>query len=96
MEKYYYVYILASQKNGTLYIGMTSNLVRRTWQHKEKVVSGFTADYYVSLLVYFEEYAEVEDAIRREKQLKKSNRAWKLELIEKNNPKWDDLYEVIK
>ena len=75
---------------------MTSNLVRRTWQHKEKVVSGFTADYYVSLLVYFEEYAEVEDAIRREKQLKKSNRAWKLELIEKNNPKWDDLYEVIK
>jgi len=95
MKKHYYVYILASKRNGTLYIGVTSNLIKRVWQHRNKIVSGFTAEYDVFMLVYFEEYENSNDAIAREKQLKKWNRKWKLELIENKNPEWKDLYENI-
>lgn len=95
MEKLFYVYILASQRNGTLYIGMTSNLVKRIWEHKEGVVAGFTNTYGVDRLVWFEQHATAESAIRREKRLKTWLRAWKVELIEATNPHWDDLYETI-
>jgi len=89
--KTYYVYILASAKNGTLYIGVTDDLRRRITEHKEGLVEGFTTRYDVKALVYFEETSSIEDAIAREKQLKHWNRAWKVELIEKNNPGWRDL-----
>jgi len=88
----YYVYILASNKNGTLYIGITSNLVKRIYEHKNEFVEGFTKQYSVHNLVYFEITESVESAIAREKQLKKWNRAWKIRLIEKTNPEWRDLY----
>ena len=84
-------YILASQRNGTLYVGVTSNLVQRIWQHREGSVPGFTRDYGVKLLVWFEQLGTMELAIQREKRIKKWNRAWKLALIEKCNPDWDDL-----
>lgn len=93
MDKTYYIYILASRRNGTLYIGITSNLIKRIWEHKHKVVEGFTKKYSVDKLVYFEQYLDPENAIKREKRLKKYNRRWKLELIEKENPQWKDLYE---
>jgi len=94
--KNYYVYILASNRNGTLYIGITSNLVRRIWKHKEKLHSkSFTAKYKVDKLVYYEEYQDVGLAIRREKRLKEWHRKWKMHLIEKNNPYWKDLYETL-
>ncbi|MDZ4820019.1 MAG: GIY-YIG nuclease family protein [Planctomycetota bacterium] len=89
------VYFLASQRNGTLYIGMTSNLAERVWQHKNDVVESFSKEYGVHLLVYYEQHESMENAIVREKQLKKWNRAWKLRLIEEMNPNWDDLYESI-
>jgi putative endonuclease len=92
MDKDFYVYILASQRNGTLYVGVTSNLIKRIWEHKNKVVKGFTQKYNVDKLVYFEQYSDPENAIKREKRLKKYNRKWKLELIEKENPEWRDLY----
>ncbi len=95
MGKQFYVYILASQRNGTLYTGMTSNLIQRIWQHNEELVDGFTMKYRVKKLVYFEAHDSAESAISREKQIKKWLRAWKLELIEKSNPEWKDLYEVI-
>lgn len=88
----YYVYILASKKNGTLYIGVTSNLIKRIYEHKNDVAEGFTRKYAVHDLVYFEDTESVESAIAREKQLKKWNRAWKISLIEKSNPAWKDLY----
>ena len=91
--KQYYVYILASQPGGTLYIGVTSNLAKRVWEHKNKVAEGFTEKYDVDKLVYFETFDDPENAIRREKRLKKWNRQWKLDLIIKNNPDWTDLYE---
>ena len=91
-RKKYYVYILASRRNGTLYIGVTNNLKKRTWEHKEDLVEGFTKKYQVHLLVYFEIYDDIKDAIRREKQLKKWKRGWKIKLIEKHNPTWRDLY----
>ncbi len=87
----YYIYILASQRNGTLYIGMTNNLRRRVAEHKSELVPGFTHKYHVSMLVYFEEYSDPRDAIAREKQLKWWKRKWKLELIESFNPDWKDL-----
>ena len=90
--KSFYTYILASQKNGTLYIGVTSDLSRRTLEHKLKILPGFTTKYNVMSLVYYEEFKIPMDAIQREKQLKKWNREWKLNLIEKINPKWKDLY----
>lgn len=93
--KQYYIYILASQRNGTLYIGMTNDLVRRVWEHKNKAADGFTKLYGVDKLVYFEATENVESAIAREKQLKKWNRAWKLKIIEEKNPQWKDLYEEI-
>ena len=95
IERQYYVYILASRIGGTLYIGVTNDLVRRVYEHREKLVAGFTKDYNVSRLVYFEVYGDVENAIVREKRLKKWNRAWKVELIEKDNPDWNDLYPQI-
>jgi putative endonuclease len=92
MGKDYYVYILASKRNGTLYIGITSDLIKRVWEHKNKLVEGFTQKYNVDKLVYYEQYQDAENAIRREKRLKKYNRKWKLDLVEKFNPNWKDLY----
>jgi putative endonuclease len=90
-----HVYILASRRNGTLYIGVTSDLIKRVWEHKGDFVEGFSKQYGVHMLVYFEAHATMEDAILREKRMKKWNRAWKLRLIEENNPQWRDLYEEI-
>ncbi len=84
-------YMMASKRNGTLYIGVTSNLIQRIHQHRSGEISGFTAQYDVKYLVWFEQHATMEAAILREKQIKKWNRAWKLELIEKDNRDWDDL-----
>jgi putative endonuclease len=90
--KSYFVYILASGRNGTLYIGITSGLIKRVQEHKQKLVEGFTKKYGVDKLVYYEQTENVISAIEREKQLKKWNRAWKVRLIEENNPEWRDLY----
>jgi len=95
MEKRPAVYIVASRRNGTLYIGVTSDLVKRVWQHRNANVKGFTAKYGVHLLVYFEMHDDMRNAITREKQLKKWNRAWKLALIERSNPEWKDLWSEI-
>src|SRR3990172_8601061 len=95
MTKQPAVYILASKRNGTLYIGVTSDLVKRVWQHKNDVVEGFTKKYGVHTLVYYELHASMNEAITREKQLKKWNRAWKIALIEKQNPEWVDLWPSI-
>ena len=89
------VYILASMRNGTLYVGVTSDLVRRVWEHKQDFVEGFTAKYHIHQLVYFELHTDMAEAILREKRIKKWNRAWKIELIEKNNPEWNDLWPQI-
>jgi putative endonuclease len=89
------VYILASQRNGTLYVGVTSNLVQRVWQHKSLLVPGFTLNNAVHRLVWFEQHATMEAAIEREKCLKRWNRAWKISLIERSNPYWHDLYESL-
>ena len=91
MTRTYYVYILASQKNGTLYIGVTNDLERRVYEHKRNVNKGFTQRYGVHRLVHFEETDDISAAIQREKQLKKWNRAWKMKLIEDMNPGWVDL-----
>ena len=91
----YYVYFLASQKNGTLYIGVTNDLVRRVYEHKEGFIAGFTKKYNVKILVHFEILDDPEAAIAREKQLKAWKRSWKTELIEKSNPYWNDLYADI-
>lgn len=88
----YYVYMLASKKNGTLYIGVSGNLIKRVFEHKQKYVDGFTKKYNVTRLVWFDQTVDVEEAIKKEKQIKKWKRAWKIELIEKTNPGWDDLY----
>ncbi len=95
MAKPGYVYILASQRNGTLYIGVTSNLIQRAHQHREGTVDGFSSKYGVRRLVHFEAFDDITDATQREKVLKKWRRAWKLELIEESNPEWDDLYPAI-
>ncbi|HEX2447331.1 MAG TPA: GIY-YIG nuclease family protein [Methyloceanibacter sp.] len=94
-ERVYYVYILASRIGGTLYVGITGDLVRRVYQHREKLVKGFTKKYGVDRLVYCEAFGEVGAAIRREKQMKRWNRAWKIQLIEEKNLNWDDLYSRI-
>ncbi|MDU0355974.1 GIY-YIG nuclease family protein [Paraglaciecola aquimarina] len=88
-------YILANHKCGTLYIGVTSDLVKRIWQHKNDLVEGFCKKYAVHILVYFEQHGDMNAAIVREKQLKKWKRDWKLQLIEKSNPNWIDLYHTI-
>ena len=95
MPKLPAVYILASRRNGTLYIGVTSNLQKRVWEYKNDLVEGFTKKYVVHRLVYYELHDDMVSAIRREKQMKKWNRAWKLELIERQNPGWKDLGEGI-
>ena len=95
MGKEFWVYILASKRNGTLYIGVTSTLAERVWQHKNRLVEGFTNKHDVHKLVYFEAFADPESAITREKQMKKWRRAWKIRLIEESNPEWRDLYEEI-
>jgi len=89
------VYILASKRNGTLYIGVTSDLIKRIWEHKSTVVKGFTERYNVHQLVWYELHETMESAISKEKMLKNWKRAWKLELIESSNPDWQDLYESI-
>ncbi len=92
MIKTFFVYILASAKNGTLYIGVTSNLPQRIWQHKEGLADGFTKKYDIKTLVWYEQHEESTSAITREKQLKKWNRGWKIALIERENAPWRDLY----
>ncbi|HEY5048575.1 MAG TPA: GIY-YIG nuclease family protein [Rhizomicrobium sp.] len=94
-EHLYYVYILASRRNETLYIGVTNNIMHRTWIHKNDLVDGFTKKYGVHILVWYEFFEDIRAAIAREKQLKGWNRAWKIRLIEKNNSGWNDLYERI-
>jgi putative endonuclease len=89
----FFVYILASQPNGTVYVGVTNDLVRRVYEHKEGVADGFTKQHGVKTLVYFEPYDEIEHALQREKTLKGWNRNWKIALIERDNPRWDDLYQ---
>jgi len=90
--KQYFVYILTSKMNGTLYIGLTNDLLRRIHEHKEDLVEGFTKRYSIHMLVYYEIFSNVSDAILREKRIKKWNRQWKINLIEKSNPDWKDLY----
>ena len=93
--KNYYVYILASKRNGTLYIGVTSDLRKRVFEHKNNLVDGFTKKYKVHNLVYYEQTIDVRSAIEREKRLKRWKRRWKLILIEKENPNWKDLYNLL-
>ena len=95
MEKEFFVYILASGENGTLYVGVTSNLPKRIYEHKHKLLEGFTKKYNVNNLVYYEKHESAESAILREKRLKAWNRSWKLDLIYKFNPYWEDLYEKV-
>ena len=95
MDKQPAVYILASKRNGTFYTGVTSDLVKRIWEHKNNLAEGFTKRYDVHQLVWYELHESMESAITREKRLKKWKRTWKLELIEKGNPYWRDLYETI-
>lgn len=92
ITKQYYVYILFNKQNGTLYVGVTNDLAKRVWQHKNKVIEGFTKQYAVDKLGYYEVCNDINTAIKREKQLKGGNRKAKLELIETNNPDWNDLY----
>ena len=92
-EKQFYVYILASGRNGTLYTGVTSDLVKRVWQHKNKLVEGFTEEHGVDKLIWYEVHANAESAITREKQMKKWKREWKIREIETANPVWHDLYD---
>ena len=91
----YCVYILSSQRNGTLYVGVTNNLARRVWEHKNKKVEGFSKKYEIHHLVYYEIHENPESAITREKQIKKWNRLWKIRIIEEKNPEWRDLYQDI-
>ena len=92
IKNQYYIYILANKRNGTLYIGVTSNLVKRVYEHKNNIIEGFSKKYNIHKLVYYEITNDIENAIRREKQLKKWNRKWKMNLIENSNPEWIDLY----
>ncbi len=93
MTRTYYVYILASQRNGTLYVGVTNDLSKRVWDHKHGLSKGFTKEYNVKLLVYYEDFQNIHEAITREKLLKRWKREWKIKLIEDMNPNWKDLYE---
>ena len=95
MPKDMYVYILSNKTRGTLYIGVTNDLLRRMWEHRTHAPSGFTDRYNLTRLIWYEQYAEPADAIRREKALKRWNRAWKIDLIEKTNPGWRDLWQDI-
>ena len=93
MERVYYVYMLASGRNGTLYVGVTNDIARRVWEHREGIVPGFTTKYEVKRLVWYEVHPSIVEAIAREKRLKRWRRAWKIQLIEAANPQWLDLYE---
>jgi len=95
MREQSYVYILASRRNGTLYVGVTSDLLKRVYEHKHDLVDGFTKRYHGHILVYYEVHDDIREAITREKQIKKWNRKWKLDLIEEKNPEWKDLYNEI-
>ena len=95
MSESYYVYIMASRPKGATYIGMTSNLTKRVFEHREALVKGYTSRFNIKTLVYYETYEEVHLAIEREKKLKKWKRQWKFDLIESFNPKWDDLYHSL-
>ncbi|MFA6551566.1 MAG: GIY-YIG nuclease family protein [Patescibacteria group bacterium] len=96
-ERQYYIYILTNKTNEVLYIGVTNNLLQRIYQHKNKLINGFTARYNLNKLVYYEIYQYIQDAIQREKQIKKWNREWKIGQIQKFNPRWEDLYiEMLK
>lgn len=95
MEKHYFTYIMASKVYGTLYIGVTNDLLKRVFEHKQRLVDGFTKKYNVNKLVYYEECTDIHAAIYREKQVKKWNRQWKINLIERLNPEWWDLYNVL-
>ena len=92
-QRYYYVYIVASKRNGTLYTGVTNNLPRRIYEHKNHLLPGFTDKYAVAKLVYAERFTDVQEAIHREKRLKEWKRNWKKDLIEESNPEWKDLYD---
>ena len=94
--KYCYVYILASKRNGTLYIGVTNDLIKRIYEHKNNLADGLTKKYNVHTLVYYEQFNDMKSAIHEEKRLKKWNRKWKLALIERGNPEWRDLYEDLQ
>jgi putative endonuclease len=89
----YYVYILASKKHGTLYVGVTSDLIKRVYEHKNDLIEGFTKKYGVHQLVYYEQTSDITSTITREKQIKKWRRQWKIELIEEKNPEWKDLFQ---
>ena len=91
MPNTYYVYVLASKRNGTLYVGVTNDLARRAWEHRESLVPGFTKKHGVKVLVYFETFDDVKQAIHRESRMKKYKREWKINLIERDNPDWNDL-----
>ena len=93
--KQFYLYILSSQKNGTLYVGVTSDIIKRVYEHKAKLRKGFTSKYNVTQLVYYEIWATAQEAIAREKQIKHWNRIWKIKRIEQDNPEWKDLYEKL-
>ncbi|WP_298334866.1 GIY-YIG nuclease family protein [uncultured Erythrobacter sp.] len=95
MERGGFVYIMASRRNGTIYIGVTSDLPKRAWEHREGKVEGFTKKYGCKMLVWFEQHDTIEAAITREKQMKEWKRAWKLRVIEEKNPNWDDLFELV-
>ena len=95
MKKGGCVYMMASRRNGTIYIGVTSDLAKRAWEHREGRIEGFTRKYGCKLLVWFEHHAKIEAAIKREKQMKEWRRAWKLRVIEETNPDWNDLFELV-
>jgi len=95
MDRQYYVYIVTNKAYGTLYVGITNDLIRRTWEHRNGVVEGFTREHELHRLVWFEVHQDVEEAIRREKLIKKWHRDWKVNLIQARNPEWDDLYKEI-
>ena len=95
LYKYYFVYILTNKNNTVLYIGVTNNIARRTWEHKEANIKSFTEKYKIHKLIYYETFNDITSAITREKQLKKWNRAWKIELINKTNPSWKNLYDEL-
>jgi len=95
MKEHFYVYMLASEERGTIYIGVTSDLIKRIWEHKNKTLEGFTKRYEVDQLVYYEIHDSAESALTREKQMKEWKRQWKINLIEEENPHWHDLYDRI-
>ena len=95
MAEGYYVYIMASRRNGTIYVGMTNDIGRRAWEHREGLLPGFTKTYGVKMLVYYEAFSDVHDVIHREKRLKKWKRQWKIDLIQTRNVEWLDLYETL-